>query len=79
MDDRPEPTVPRRTLARALEIAGSEEKLANYLRLPLGDMQSWSKGEAALPNSVLLALMDIVAANALTPAALRTLERAKRS
>lgn len=78
MDERPEPTVPRRTLARAIEIAGSDQKLATFLRLDLGDIRSWEAGTRSPPTHVFLALMDIVAANSLTPLALRTLERAKR-
>jgi hypothetical protein len=74
MDQRPEPTVSRRTLARAIEIAGSDRKLATFLQLELADIRSWASGTATPPTNVFLALMDIVAANALTPAALRTLK-----
>ena len=71
--DRTEPTVYRRTLARAVEIAGSQEKLARFLRLPVGDVQKWGRGEADPPSQVFLALVDIVASNSLTPAALDNL------
>lgn len=73
--DRTEPTVYRRTLARAVEIAGSEEKLARFLRLPVGDLQKWRRGESDPPSQVFLALVDIVASNSLTPAALGNLGR----
>jgi hypothetical protein len=73
--DRTEPTVYRRTLARAVEIAGSEDKLARFLRLPLADLQAWRRGEADPPSQVFLALVDIVASNALSPAALTNLGR----
>lgn len=73
--DRTEPTVYRRTLARAVEIAGSDEKLARFLRLPVADLRKWARGEADPPSQVFLALVDIVASNALTPAALGNLGR----
>jgi DNA-binding transcriptional regulator YiaG len=73
--ERTEPTVYRRTLARAIEVAGSDEKLARFLRLPLADLQKWSRGEADLPSQVFLALVDIVASNSLTPAALGNLNK----
>ena len=79
MDQRPEPTVARRTLARAIEIAGSHEKLAAFLQVEAAQIRSWAAGAASPPTPVFLALMDIVAANALTPTALRTLQRGQRS
>jgi hypothetical protein len=75
--DRTEPTVHRRTLARAVEIAGTDEKLARFLRLPLAELQKWARGEAELPTAVFLALVDIVASNSLTPAALSNLGKTK--
>ena len=71
--NRTEPTVYRRTLARAVEIAGGDEKLAQFLRLPIADLRSWARGEADPPSKVFLALVDIVASNSLTPAALGNL------
>ena len=73
--DRTEPTVYRRTLARAVEIAGSDEKLARFLRMPVDELQKWASGEADPPTQVFLALVDIVASNSLTPAALGNLSR----
>jgi hypothetical protein len=72
---RTEPTVYRRTLARAVEIAGSDEKLARFLRLPLAELRKWARGEADPPLQVFLALVDIVASNSLTAAALGNLDR----
>jgi hypothetical protein len=69
--NRREPTVYRRTLGRAVDIAGSEEKLARFLKLPLEDFRKWATGEANPSCAAFLALTDIVAANFLTPAALR--------
>lgn len=73
--ERTEPTVYRRTLGRAIEVAGSEERLAKFLNLPLEDIRKWATGETDPPCHVFLALTDIVAANFLTPLALKTLER----
>jgi hypothetical protein len=73
--NRTEPTVYRRTLARAVEIAGGDEKLARFLSLPPGELQKWARGEADPPTQVFLALVDIVASNSLTPAALGNLKR----
>lgn len=70
---RKEPTVLRRTLARATEIAGTDEKLAKFLDVPVGDIRAWASGEADPPLPFFLALMDIVAANFLSPAALKNL------
>ena len=57
------------TLARAIDIAGSAERLADFLCRPLAELEAWSRG-AAIPGPSLLALLDIVAANALTIKAL---------
>lgn len=75
--DRSEPTVYRRTLGRAIEVAGSDERLARFLNLPLEDIRKWAAGEADPPCEAFLALTDIVAANFLTPLALKNLD-AKR-
>lgn len=56
-------------LARAIEIAGSAERLADFLCRPLAELEAWSRG-APVAGPSLLALLDIVAANALTIKAL---------
>jgi DNA-binding transcriptional regulator YdaS (Cro superfamily) len=71
--NRSEPTVHRRTLGRAIEIAGGDEKLALFLGVPLAELKRWHAGEADLPAKMFLALVDIVSSNALAPAALRNL------
>jgi DNA-binding transcriptional regulator YdaS (Cro superfamily) len=71
--NRKEPTVYRRTLARAVEVAGTEEKLAAFLAVPPATLRSWSVGASAPSLQVFLALVDIVAANHLSPLALRNL------
>ena len=78
---RKEPTVYRRTLARAIEIAGGLENLASFLACTPGEIAKWSSGESNPPMPFFLAMVDIAAANALTPEALQNLPaaRARRS
>jgi hypothetical protein len=78
---RTEPTVYRRTLARAIEIAGGQENLASFLACTPAEIAKWSSGESNPPMPIFLAMVDITAANALTPAALENLPaaRARRS
>ena len=78
---RKEPNVYRRTLARAIEIAGSQENLARFLACTPGEIAKWASGESNPPMPIFLAMVDITAANALTPAALENLPaaRARRS
>lgn len=78
---RKEPTVYRRTLARAIEIAGGEANLALFLACTQSEIAKWSSGESNPPMPIFLAMVDITAANALTPAALENLPaaRARRS
>lgn len=60
------------TLSRAIDIAGSVERLADFLCRPLAELEAWARG-APIPNPTLLALLDIVSANALTIKALDNL------
>lgn len=78
---RNEPTVYRRTLARAIEIAGSVDTLASFLACTPGEIGKWLSGESNPPMPFFLAMVDITAANALTAAALENLPaaRARRS
>ena len=78
---RNEPNVYRRTLARAIEIAGSQENLARFLACTPAEIGKWSSGETNPPMPIFLAMVDIAAANALTPTALENLPaaRARRS
>lgn len=78
---RKETTVYRRTLARAIEIAGAEENLARFLACTPAEIQKWTSGESNPPMPIFLAMVDIAAANALTPTALENLPaaRARRS
>jgi hypothetical protein len=72
---RIELTARRRTLARALEVAGDARTLARFLGLALDDLHDWISGKAEVPMAVFLAFIDIVASNSLTPASLATLQR----
>jgi DNA-binding transcriptional regulator YdaS (Cro superfamily) len=78
---RTEPTVYRRTLARAIEIAGSQENLARFLACTPNEIVKWASGESNPPMPIFLAMVDIAAANELTPTALENLPaaRARRS
>jgi len=78
---RKEPNVYRRTLARAIEIAGSQENLARFLACTPNEIAKWASGESNPPMPIFLAMVDITAANALTPVALENLPaaRARRS
>ena len=78
---RNEPNVYRRTLARAIEIAGGEEALARFLACTPSEIAKWTSGESAPPMPIFLAMVDIAAANALTATALENLPaaRARRS
>lgn len=74
-------TVYTRAIVRAIEIAGSADALAAFLGGSSRDVNTWSRGEAYPPMPIFMAIVDIVAANALTPAALANLPlaRARRS
>ena len=67
---RNEPNVYRRTLARAIEIAGGEEPLARFLACTPSEIAKWT-----MP--FFLAMVDIAAANALTATALENLPAAR--
>ena len=69
------PTAYTRTIGRAIEVAGSEQKLARFLGYPEVMLRDWACGAAAPPPEIFLALVDIVAANHLAPAALKNLRR----
>ncbi|HVL36318.1 MAG TPA: hypothetical protein VM489_11670 [Burkholderiales bacterium] len=66
-----------RSLARAIEIAGGVEPLADFLGCSAGDVRRWTSGESHAPMPIFLAMVDILAANALTPVALENLPAAR--
>lgn len=50
-----------RTLRRALQTVGTQERLATALEVPLPDLEAYIVGKKTLPNRVFLAALDIVA------------------
>lgn len=70
-----------RALARAIEIARTPEELAAFLGSSPGEVQKWASGDANPPMPIFLAIVDVLAANALTGSALENLPgvRARRS
>lgn len=78
---RRQSTVYTRTLARAIQVAGSLEELAAFLASSPAEMATWASGASNPPMPIFLAIVDVVAANALTPTALENLPlaRARRS
>jgi hypothetical protein len=50
-----------RTLRRALQAAGSEERLAQALKVSAEDLTAYLSGEKTLPSEVFLRALDIVA------------------
>ena len=53
-------TLFERTLKRALEIVGDEQRLARRLRVPLDDLHAWLAGLERPPTAVFLTAVDIV-------------------
>jgi hypothetical protein len=74
---RRKPTVYTRALARAVEVAGGPENLARFLGSTPSEISRWGSGETNPPMPIFLALVDVVAANALTPVALENLPSAR--
>lgn len=75
---RGQSTVYTRTLVRAVEIAGGVEELGAFLASTPAEIATWSTGVSNPPMPIFLALVDVVAANALTPTALENLPIARR-
>jgi hypothetical protein len=74
-------TVYTRALARAIEIAGTAEVLGAFLGSSSREVEMWARGETCPPMPIFLAIVDVLAENALTPTALENLPaaRARRS
>jgi hypothetical protein len=53
-------TLFERTLRRALDIVGDEQRLARRLRVPLNDLHAWLTGEERPPTTAFLTAVDIV-------------------
>lgn len=71
--DPTETITQQRTLAQATEVAGSIERLADFLCRPLADLVAWGRG-VPIPGPALLALLEIGSAKALTIEALDHLQ-----
>jgi len=52
-----------RTLRRAVDIAGSKERLAALLKITLADLEAYLAGTKEIPDKVFLAALDVVAGN----------------
>jgi len=53
-------TLFERTLKRALEIVGDEQRLARRLRVPQSDLNAWLRGAEKPPTAAFLTAVDIV-------------------
>lgn len=56
----PSDTAQTRTLQRALDTAGSAERLAELLHCELGQLALWLTGERPTPPDVYLRALDVV-------------------
>ena len=56
----PEDSIYVRTLWRALEILGGEDKLARHLRVPATDLREWLTGMDMPPMAYFLMAVDVV-------------------
>jgi DNA-binding transcriptional regulator YdaS (Cro superfamily) len=54
------PTLYARTLSRAAELVGGEEKLALQLRVAPSQLTLWLAGRSTPPGDVFLSAVDIV-------------------
>lgn len=54
------PTPQTRTLMRALEVAGSAERLAQYLGCDKAQLARWITGDELAPSSIYLQALDLV-------------------
>ncbi|HKB46858.1 MAG TPA: hypothetical protein VKC57_04115 [Ktedonobacterales bacterium] len=53
-------TLFERTLKRALDIVGDEQRLARRLHVPVNDLHAWLAGEEKPPAWAFLAAVDVV-------------------
>jgi DNA-binding transcriptional regulator YdaS (Cro superfamily) len=53
-------TLFERTLKRALDIVGDEQRLARRLRVPQADLHAWLAGLERPPTAAFLTAVDIV-------------------
>jgi hypothetical protein len=57
----PAMTPKMRTLQRATEVVGGEQKLAEILRVQIDDLSGWLAGTGTPDDKIYLAALDIVA------------------
>jgi len=50
-----------RALKKAAKILGGEGKLSDFLRVPPQDLSGWVRGEDAVPECIVLRLVDFLA------------------
>ena len=74
---RRQSTVYIRALSRAIEIADGVDNLARFLGSTPAEIGRWGTGETNPPMPIFLAIVDVIAANALTPVALENLPAAR--
>jgi hypothetical protein len=53
-------TLFERTLKRALDIVGDEQRLARRLHVPLTDLKAWLNGDERPPSWAFLNAVDVV-------------------
>ena len=58
-----------RTLRRAIQVAGSEAKLAEQLRTSTEVLRKWVSGELQPPSKVYLAALDLLTRSVTKPLA----------
>ena len=67
-----------RTLARAAQLAGGLQALAERLRVPADLLQEWIAGRKAPPQRVFLAAVDIVMDHSLNAAPAGSVSRSPK-
>lgn len=73
----PPGSVQHRTLQRALALAGSVQRLAEILRVPMEQLAGWLDGDEEVPMPVFFNVVDFLLeqpAAFITPAAGRTVQ-----
>jgi hypothetical protein len=50
----------RRTVERAVEVLGDEQRLARYLRIPLGELHAWRTGGGLPPLAMFLSCVELI-------------------
>jgi hypothetical protein len=56
-----------RTLQKAAELIGGQQKLCRYLRVPAADMQRWIDDKKVPPTGIFLRVVDLIIAETPPP------------